>query len=192
MSNVQMMSRSVLPVSFSSLTVPSFSPSWNPCRSAATMVPRLVVKYATPRMISGELAMPWNGQSLARPAASFSNVACHMNSPVSSRNAITTPRSPPCLGSRIASLLVPTSTTPSATVGLPYDCEPSSATHLTFLPVLMSQVVGMPFSSDTMLRLGVPPHIGQSAAPTATSTPADAAHTITLHTISRRIIYWFL
>src|SRR5688572_20208095 len=152
-------------------------------------------------MISGELAMPWNGQSLARPAASFSNVACHMNSPVSSRNAITTPRSPPCFGSRIASLLVPTSTTPSATVGLPYDCEPSSATHLTFLPVLMSHVVGMPFSSDTMLRLGVPPHIGQSAAAAASTptrkvralgAPADAAHTITLHTISRRIIYWFL
>src|SRR5918993_5315083 len=113
-------------------------------------------------MISGELAMPWNGQSLAPPDASFSNVACHMNSPVSSRNAISTPRSPPCLGSRRPSLLVPTSTTPLPTVGLPYDCEPSSATHFTFLPVLMSQVVGAPFMSDTMLRLGVPPHIGQS------------------------------
>src|SRR5688572_3718169 len=136
-------------------------------------------------MISGELAMPWNGQSLARPAASFSNVACHMNSPVSSRNAITTPRSPPCLGARIASLLVPTTTTPSATVGLPYDCEPSSATHLTFLPVLMSQVVGMPFSFDTMLRLGVPPHIGQSAAATA----ADAATVIITNNAIRNITW---
>src|SRR5688500_5936207 len=114
-------------------------------------------------MISGELAMPWNGQSLARPAASFSNVACHMNSPVSSRNAISTPRSPPCLGSRIASLLVPTSTTPSATVGLPYDWEPSSATHFTFLPDLTSHCVGSPFMGETMLREGVPPHMGQSA-----------------------------
>ena len=86
-----------------------------------------------------------------------------MNSPVASRNAISTPRSPGCLGSRIASLLVPTSTTPPPTVGLPYDCEPSSATHFTFLPVLRSHVVGRPVMDDTMLRLGVPPHIGQSA-----------------------------
>src|SRR5918994_7947473 len=135
-------------------------------------------------MISGELAMPWNGQSLARPDASFSNVACHMNSPVSSRNAISTPRSPPCFGSRIASLLVPTSTTPLATTGLPYDCDPSSATHFTFLPVLRSQVVGRPVIGDTMLRLGVPPHIGQSVADTA----ADAAATITTTTTLRNII----
>src|SRR5688572_19181374 len=118
-------------------------------------------------MTSGELAMPWNGQSLARPAASFSNVACHMNSPVSSRNAISTPRSPPCLGSRMASLLVPTSTTPSATTGLPYDCEPSSATHFTFFPVLTSHDVGAPVIGEIMLRLGVPPHIGQSPPPCA-------------------------
>src|SRR5688572_2627836 len=133
-------------------------------------------------MISGELAMPWNGQSLARPDASFSNVACHMNSPVSSRNAINTPRSPPCFGSRIASLLVPTSTTPPPTVGLPYDCEPSSTTHFTFFPVLMSHVVGAPFMSETMLRLGVPPHIGQSA-----DTAVDAATTTTTLKIIRRI-----
>ena len=63
--------------------------------------------------------MPWYGQSLARPDDSFSNVACHMNSPVSSRNAISTPRSPGCFGSRTASLLVPTITTPLATTGLP-------------------------------------------------------------------------
>jgi hypothetical protein len=28
---------------------------------------RFDVKYATSPMISGELAMPWNGQSFARP-----------------------------------------------------------------------------------------------------------------------------
>src|SRR5574341_580714 len=128
--------------------------------------------------------MPWNGQSLARPDASFSNVACHMNSPVSSRNAISTPRSPPCFGSRMASLLVPMSTTPLPTVGLPYDCDPSSATHFTFLPVLMSQEVGAPFMSDTMLRLGVPPHIGQSFA----NTPAEAAATNTEITTIRTIL----
>ena len=33
-------------------------------------------------MISGDDAMPWKGQSLARPDDSFSNVACHRNSPV--------------------------------------------------------------------------------------------------------------
>src|SRR5687768_6414226 len=122
--------------------------------------------------------MPWNGQSLARPAASFSKVACHMNSPVSSRKAISTPRSPPCFGSRMASLLVPTSTTPLPTVGLPYDCDPSSATHFTFLPVLMSHVVGAPFMSDTMLRLGVPPHIGQSADTAAVINTIDTEHAI--------------
>src|SRR5919106_7025416 len=114
-------------------------------------------------MTSGDEAIPWNGQSLARPDASFSNVACHRNSPSASRKAISTPRSPPCLGSRSASLLVPTSTTPPATTGLPYDCEPSAATHFTFWPVLTSHLVGMPVSGDTMLRDGVPPHIGQSA-----------------------------
>src|SRR5688572_1415563 len=86
-----------------------------------------------------------------------------------------TPRSPACFGSRIASLLVPTSTTPLPTVGLPYDCEPSSATHFTFLPVLMSHDVGNPFMSDTMLRLGVPPHIGQSLPPCAETATAAVA-----------------
>ena len=37
----------------------------------------------------------------------------------------------------------------------------------------MSHVVGRPVIADTMLRLGVPPHIGQSVADTA----ADAATT---------------
>src|SRR4051812_2572238 len=99
-----------------------------------------------------------------------------MNSPVSSLNAISTPRSPGCFGSRIISLLVPIITTPSATVGLPYDCEPSSATHFTFFPVLTSHDVGRPFMSDTMLRDGVPPHIGQSAGPfaEAATTRAEA------------------
>ena len=130
--------------------------------------------------------MPWYGQSLARPDDSFSNVACHMNSPVSSLNAISTPRSPGCFGSRIASLLVPMSTTPSATVGLPYDCEPSSATHFTFFPVLMSHAVGNPVIVETMLRLGVPPHIGQSA-----DSADDAARIKALLRMIRRI-YWFL
>src|SRR5688500_6013000 len=116
-----------------------------------------------PLSTSGDEAMPWNGQSLARPDAIFSNVACQRNSPVASRNAISTPRSPACFGSRVASLLVPTSTTPLATTGLPYDCEPSSATHLTFLPDFTSHDVGRPFIGETMLREGVPPHIGQSA-----------------------------
>src|SRR5262249_46708412 len=54
---------------------------------------------------------------------------------------------------------------PPATTGLPYACEPSSATHFTFFFVLMSQVVGKPFMLETMLRSGVPPHIGQSPEP---------------------------
>src|SRR5262245_52137999 len=110
-----------------------------------------------------------------------------MNSPVSSLNAISTPRSPGCFGSRIASLLVPTMTTPSATVGLPYDCDPSSATHFTFLPVLMSHEVGRPFMSDTMLRLGVPPHIGQSFGPSADTVTAIPAAIASEKTIDVRI-----
>ncbi len=63
--------------------------------------------------------MPWNGQSLARPADSLSCTDCHRNWPSDSRNAISTPLSPLIAGSFIASLLVPTSTTPFATTGLP-------------------------------------------------------------------------
>src|SRR5215203_2898490 len=106
-----------------------------------------------------------------------------MNSPVSSLNAISTPRSPGCFGSRNASLLVPTMTTPLATVGLPYDCEPSSATHFTFFPILTSHVVGRPVIDDTMLRLGVPPHIGQSA-----ESADDAARMRAVLRMIRRII----
>ena len=70
-------------------------------------------------MISGELAMPWNGQSLTRPAATFSCVICHRNAPVSLLKAISTPRSPICFLSRSSSLLVPTKILPAATVALP-------------------------------------------------------------------------
>src|SRR5215203_5191535 len=110
-----------------------------------------------------------------------------MNSPVSSRNAITTPRSPGCFGSRIASLLVPISTTPPATTGFPYDCEPSSATHFTFFPVLTSHEVGNPVMVETMFRLGVPPHIGQSA-----DTADEAARTTTALKMIRRMNYFLM
>src|SRR3954467_9653659 len=109
--------------------------------------------------------MPWYGQSLARPAARWSCTACHMNWPSDSRNAMRTPLSPLTFGSRGPSLLVPTKIIPPATTGLPYACEPSSATHLTFFFVFTSQLVGSPFMFDTMLRSGVPPHIGQSPEP---------------------------
>src|SRR5882672_1725242 len=109
--------------------------------------------------------MPWYGQSFARPAASLSCTACHMNWPSDSRKAMRTPLSPLTFGSRGPSLFVPTKIMPPATTGFPYACEPSSATHLTFFFVLTSQVVGRPFMLDTMLRSGVPPHIGQSPEP---------------------------
>src|SRR6185503_6390736 len=109
--------------------------------------------------------MPWYGQSLARPAASLSCTACHMNWPSDSRKAIRTPLSPLTFGSRAPSLFVPTKTMPPATTGLPYACDPSSATHLTFFFVLTSQVVGRPFMVETMLRSAVPPHMGQSPEP---------------------------
>src|SRR5262249_53165224 len=126
----------------------------------------------------------WYGQSLARPAASLSWTDCHRNWPSDSRKAISTPRSPLTSGSFTPSLLVPTSTTPLATTGLPYACEPSSATHFTFFLVLTSQAVGRPFIEDTMLRSGVPPHIGQSvlagserAKSTSVEVPTRAAAT---------------
>ncbi len=70
-------------------------------------------------MTSGDEATPWNGQSLARPDSSFACVCCQRNSPLDSRNAISTPRSPPCFGSRSSSLFVPTKTMPPETTGLP-------------------------------------------------------------------------
>src|SRR5215475_13426981 len=65
----------------------------------------------------------------------------------------------------MASLFVPTKTIPSATVVLPYVWEPSAATHLMFFFVATSQVVGGFFIAETMLRSGVPPHMGQSPVP---------------------------
>jgi hypothetical protein len=65
---------SVLPVSFSSFVGPSFSPSVKPSRSTAISTARFDMKYALSPMMSGEDAMPWKGQSLARPDVSFSNV----------------------------------------------------------------------------------------------------------------------
>src|SRR3982751_6898859 len=76
-----------------------------------------------------------------------------------------TPLSPLTAGSRGPSLLVPTKIIPLATTGLPYACEPSCATHLTFFFVFTSQLVGSPFMFETMLRSGVPPHFGQSPEP---------------------------
>src|SRR3989304_3931988 len=91
-----------------------------------------------------------------------------------------TPLSPLTFGSRGASLFVPTNTMPPATTGLPYACEPSSAIHFTFFFVLTSQLVGSPFMLDTMLRSGVPPHIGQSplaGSDFATRLPAGGTGT---------------
>src|SRR5688500_1274609 len=115
-----------------------------------------------PFSTSGEEQIPWNGQSFARPAASLSCTACQRNSPSDSRNAMRMPLSPFTAGSFAASLFVPTKTVPPATTGLPYVCDPSSATHFTFFFVFTSHVVGSPFMVDIMLRSGVPPHIGQS------------------------------
>ncbi len=70
---------------------------------------------------------------------------------------------------------------------MPYDCEPSSATHFTFLPVLTSHVVGNPVMVETMFRLGVPPHIGQSA-----DTADEAARTTTALKMIRRMDYFLI
>src|SRR5688500_8625080 len=100
-----------------------------------------------------------------------------MNAPSDARNAMRTPLSPLTAGSRSASLFVPTNTRPPATTGLPYDCDPSAVTHFTFAPVLTSQVVGSPFIDETMLRSGVPPHIGQSPVPGSEADSATTART---------------
>src|ERR1041384_1253572 len=118
--------------------------------------------------------MPWYGQSFTRPAASLSWTICHINSPSDSRKAISTPLSPVIFGSRSPSLFVPTKTMPPETTALPYDCEPSWATHFIFFFVLTSQVVGRPFMFETMLRSGVPPHMGQSPVPGSDADVAGA------------------
>src|SRR3954469_15422732 len=110
-----------------------------------------------------------------------------MNWPSDSRNAIRTPLSPLTFGSRGPSLLVPTRTMPPATTGLPYACEPSSATHFTFFFVLTSQVVGRPFIVDTMLRSGVPPHIGQSPDPGSETANASEPTTSTKLVIANKL-----
>src|SRR5213075_375800 len=88
-----------------------------------------------------------------------------------SRNAIRMPLSPVTFGSFTPSLFVPTKTIPPETTGLPYVCEPNDATHFTFVLVFTSQLVGRPFMFDTMLRSGVPPHMGQLPFP---GSEADA------------------
>src|SRR4030095_2534752 len=102
------------------------------------------------------------GQSLTRPAASLSLTCCQRNWPSDSRKAMRIPLSPVTLGSRGFSLLVPTKTFPPATTGFPYDCEPRSAFHLIFFLALTSHTTGRFFIGETILRCGVPPHIGQS------------------------------
>src|SRR4030095_7842948 len=88
-----------------------------------------------------------------------------MNVPSDSLNAIKTPLSPVIFGSRTPSLFVPTKIIPPETTALPYVCEPSCAVHLTFFFSLMSQLIGNPFMLETILRSGVPPHMGQSPVP---------------------------
>src|SRR6185436_14261168 len=132
----------VSPVSFSSVSGPSFSLSRKPCVSRHINSARLEPYYTRSPSTSGEEATPWYGQSFTRPAASLSWTICHMNSPSDSRKAINTPLSPTILGSRRPSLFVPTKTIPPATTALPYVCDPSWATHLTFFFALRSQLVG--------------------------------------------------
>src|SRR5262249_35073369 len=118
--------------------------------------------------------------SLTFPVPSLGTASCQRSLPVCSSRHNRMPRSPVIFGLRGDSLFVPTNTLPPATVGLPYDCEPSLTTHFTFLVVAMSissvlplkvpaaNESGSPFSSETMLRDGVCPHIGQSAARAST------------------------
>ncbi len=189
MSNIQMMSGSFLPVSFSSLIGPSFSLSWKPSMSAATIWPRL-------RREVGDAADDQRraGDALERPvvgAARRQLLERRLPQELAGRLAERHQHAAIAGLLRIAHRLVVGAdrcTTPPPTVGLPYDCEPSSATHFTFFPVLTSQVVGRPVIGDTMLRLGVPPHIGQSAADTADARGEneDATQNDTAHA------YWLL
>ena len=121
MSNVQMMSGSFLPVSFSSLNGPSFSLSWKPWMSTAMHDGAVRHEIGdSPSITSGDDAMPWNGQSLARPDDELlerrlpHELAGRLRGTPSARRDRRG-----CFGSRIASLFVPTSTTPPATTGLP-------------------------------------------------------------------------
>src|SRR5262249_49393730 len=113
---------------------------------------------------AGVEQIPSCGQSFTRPAGSLSCTACQRNFPVFSSKHITIPLSPLILGLRRLPLLVPTKTLPSAITGPPYAFEPRSADHLMFFAAPSSTLhsVGTFFSNVfTMLRLGLPPNIGQ-------------------------------
>jgi hypothetical protein len=45
---------------------------------------------------------------------------------------------------------------------------------LTFFLVFTSQLMGIPFAFETMLRSGVPPHIGQSPVPGSEAETEEA------------------
>src|SRR5690606_20485905 len=111
-----------------------------------------------PSSISGDEQIPWNGQSLARPEASLSCTACHMNSPSHSRNALRMLLSHLTFGSFIASLLVPTTTLPPVTAWVPYVWEATSGVHLTFFFVFRIHATARPLIQEIMLRWGVQPH----------------------------------
>ena len=119
---------------------------------------------------------PGYGQSLARPDDSFSNVACHMNSPVVFAERHQHAAIAGLL--RIAHRLVVGADQHDAVgdrrIAVRLRAELGDPLHV--LPGLDVPRRRQALHRDTMLRLGVPPHIGQSA-----DTADDAARTTYTH-----------
>ena len=148
MSNIQMMSGSFLPVSFSSLYGPSFSPSWKPCDVHGhhlAAVRREVGDAVDDRAASWRCpgtASRWRGPTTAcRTSPATGTRRSSRGTPSARRDRRA------CFGSRTPSLFVPMMHDAARRRrDCRSDCEPSSATHFTFLPVLTSHVVGRPVS----------------------------------------------
>src|SRR5688572_15731651 len=119
--------------------------------------------------MAGEVQTPVYSQSMFCPPPSLGTRSCQRNLPSASLKQRTVPKSSWKASSRGEPLLVPTKILPPPTVGLPYAWLPSLATHFTFLLFERSRSsafsggsptsasVGRFFSSEIMLRAGVPP-----------------------------------
>ncbi len=137
-------------------------PSRKPSRSTPPFT--AVIDVAAPSPSTARTSRrPGYGQSFTRPEASFSFTACQRKLAVDSRKAINTPRSPGCFLSRNPSLLVPTKTLPPCHHRISVRLRAERRDPLHVLLRLHIPTVGSLAILETMLRSGVPPHMGQSS-----------------------------
>ena len=129
-------------VSFSSVTGPSFSSVAEALGVEAHDLAAVADVVERSPSTSGDEQTPWYGQSLTRPAASFSWVICQRNSPSSrGRPSARRGRRPAWIAQqpRCSCRRRPCRRRPR---GCRRSASPSAATHFTFFLVLTSQLVG--------------------------------------------------